>query len=473
MQAAWDQLGQVLEANRRIRAAQVARELTFVYHRVSWSRCGWPPGALCSSSAGRCSPGWSRTPTPPPRSARPRRPRRRDHGRRQRRAIGAGPPPPTVATVLADSLVARTPRPRLCAARPGRAPRSRGAAARGRPGRGRRRRVDADRRDRGPARAARAAGPDERRRSSPPRRRSGRPKASSPSTSSSRRWPGRSSRRRPSSPRRTPAPRHIPTPSAPCRQRGLRRLPARARACTPPRRRRTAPRRCGSSRRSTTTYTAFNAAIDAGAVPPRTSHGLRRRRGGDDGRPRTPTSPCRAARCGGIALPEPVARPEPPTPPRRPSRWPPAPIAARRRAAVRTAPDPLGEVMAYPVIDLPMFRPLADLSPDLFCPNVNLVAAEQHHAAGDEPPVHRVLPGRAQPRDGPRAAVAGVPDRPARQRRSGSSGTSRRCCRCPARPPSSAASGCATSPPIHTWDTASHLGDHDNRGASGRASSCS
>ena len=33
MQAAWDQLGQVLEANRRIRAAQVARELTFVYHR--------------------------------------------------------------------------------------------------------------------------------------------------------------------------------------------------------------------------------------------------------------------------------------------------------------------------------------------------------------------------------------------------------------------------------------------------------
>ena len=29
--------------------------------------------------------------------------------------------------------------------------------------------------------------------------------------------------------------------------------------------------------------------------------------------------------------------------------------------------------MAYPVIDLPMFRPLADMSPDLFCPNVNLV----------------------------------------------------------------------------------------------------
>jgi len=41
-----------------------------------------------------------------------------------------------------------------------------------------------------------------------------------------------------------------------------------------------------------------------------------------------------------------------------------------------TAPaaDDLTEVMNCPVIDLPMFRPLADKWPDLFCPNVNLVA---------------------------------------------------------------------------------------------------
>ncbi len=36
-------------------------------------------------------------------------------------------------------------------------------------------------------------------------------------------------------------------------------------------------------------------------------------------------------------------------------------------------PDTLTEVMAYPVIDLPMFRPLIDTSSDLFCPSINQV----------------------------------------------------------------------------------------------------
>jgi hypothetical protein len=36
--------------------------------------------------------------------------------------------------------------------------------------------------------------------------------------------------------------------------------------------------------------------------------------------------------------------------------------------------DPFTEVMAYPVIDAPMYKPLADLSSELFLPNVNFIA---------------------------------------------------------------------------------------------------
>jgi hypothetical protein len=45
-------------------------------------------------------------------------------------------------------------------------------------------------------------------------------------------------------------------------------------------------------------------------------------------------------------------------------------IPARLRAEV---PDDMAEVMAYPVFDIPMYRPLADLSAELFLPNLNRI----------------------------------------------------------------------------------------------------
>ena len=75
--------------------------------------------------------------------------------------------------------------------------------------------------------------------------------------------------------------------------------------------------------------------------------------------------------------------------------------------------EDFGEVMAYPRIDLPMYEPLKAISAELFLPNINLIPPEQHHAGRDQPALHRVLHGRAQPRVRARAAVARVPDRPA------------------------------------------------------------
>ena len=43
------------------------------------------------------------------------------------------------------------------------------------------------------------------------------------------------------------------------------------------------------------------------------------------------------------------------------------------------------EPMAYPVIDLPMYEPLKNLSSELFLPNINLIEHEHHHAARDQP----------------------------------------------------------------------------------------
>ena len=78
-------------------------------------------------------------------------------------------------------------------------------------------------------------------------------------------------------------------------------------------------------------------------------------------------------------------------------------IPLRGRAQIELPPWILGslvdadnEVMAYPKIDLPMYEPLKGISIELFLPNINLIAAQQHHADRDQPEIHRVLHGRAQ-----------------------------------------------------------------------------
>lgn len=74
---------------------------------------------------------------------------------------------------------------------------------------------------------------------------------------------------------------------------------------------------------------------------------------------------------GGIALPPRFQPLHPPVggdggdgPPR---------LGVRAAAAAVAPPDTLTEVMAYPVLDTPMFKPLVDLSAELFCPSVNEV----------------------------------------------------------------------------------------------------
>ena len=52
-------------------------------------------------------------------------------------------------------------------------------------------------------------------------------------------------------------------------------------------------------------------------------------------------------------------------------------------------------VMAYPVFDVPMYKPLRDLSAELFLPQHQPDPAEQHDAARAEPALHRGVPGRA------------------------------------------------------------------------------
>jgi hypothetical protein len=116
----------------------------------------------------------------------------------------------------------------------------------------------------------------------------------------------------------------------------------------------------------TEAYAAFNDAFRAGDVPPRRPVDLPAiAEATMDGLHPDLTVPRRAM--GGIALP---------------ARLLPATGGgdgggggggAPRVAAAARPPDPLDEVMAYPVIDLPMFRPLIDTSVELFCPNVNLV----------------------------------------------------------------------------------------------------
>ena len=115
--------------------------------------------------------------------------------------------------------------------------------------------------------------------------------------------------------------------------------------------------------------------------------------------------------------------------------------------------------------------------PSCSCPT-STSSRQQRHAAADQPALHRGLPGGAQPRVRARAAVARVPDRPARHARSASSGT----CAAPTTRtgrrrralPGAAPTGSAPEafkeklrdiPPIHKWPGDSALGTHDNREA--------
>ena len=101
--------------------------------------------------------------------------------------------------------------------------------------------------------------------------------------------------------------------------------------------------------------------------------------------------------------------------PRRPSRRAPWPASPSRPAWSQLERRGFVEPMAYPVIDMPMYEPLLEPLDGAVPAQHQPDRAEHHHAAGDQPALHRGLHGRPQPRVRARAAVARVPDRPARQ----------------------------------------------------------
>ena len=72
-------------------------------------------------------------------------------------------------------------------------------------------------------------------------------------------------------------------------------------------------------------------------------------------------------------------------------------------------------VMAAPRFHYPMYEPLDRYEREWLIPGLGHDPPARHgHPAGDQQRLHRGVPGRPQPRDGPRTAVAGVSDRPAR-----------------------------------------------------------
>ena len=126
--------------------------------------------------------------------------------------------------------------------------------------------------------------------------------------------------------------------------------------------------------------------------------------------------------------------------------------------------DGFVEPMAYPVIDAadvraaqePVLRAVpAEHQPD---------RAEQRHPARDQPAVHRVVHGRSQPRVRARAAVARVPDRPARLDVPAVLGRAE-LLRRPTRMPRRSGRSCATSLRCTGGRATRALGAHDNREA--------
>jgi hypothetical protein len=193
-------------------------------------------------------------------------------------------------------------------------------------------------------------------------------------------------------------------------------------------------------------YAAFNSAIEVGEVPPRTGTALDALAEATmDGLHPDVTVPRRAM--GGIRLPD---------------RFLPPPIIG----LLATAPDELGEVMAYPVIDLPMFRPLADMSAELFCPNVNLVPANsitlletnprfiESYLAGLNHEMARELLWREYPTDQRGSVFRQFWD-------------ARSVLSLPGETPDQRNERLRDITALNTWDKTSALGTHNNRGLAG------
>jgi hypothetical protein len=205
------------------------------------------------------------------------------------------------------------------------------------------------------------------------------------------------------------------------------------------------------------TYASFNSAFKAGETPPRESVDLSALAEATmEGLHPDLTVPRRAL--GGITLPDRFLPPpdEGPTGPTGPN---------LRLAAVLQQPEPLGEVMAYPVIDLPMFQPLIDMSPELFCPNVNLVPPDsitlletnprfiESYLVGLNHEMARELLWREYPTDQRGSVFRQFWDmRPVLP--------------LPGETPEQRRERLRDIPPIDTWEPASNLGEHNHRGPS-------
>ena len=433
MRAAWDQLGDVLDANKRIRAAQFAREVTFVYHRRHLEPLRQAAtGLMLTLSA----PLQSRV-VP-------------DAGTAVALGRAAGPPP-TVATVIADSVVAGTPlSPAMRrVTRPGSKLMRRLPFG---PGHGTGGGVDLGRDG--------EEGQPPGRHELLDRMNSGAVTAAPPKTAPEgvvtvdRLEEELSGPIIGAAPASDAAEGRIPNPvpELPTSSDFVISLPGEG----------VHPTGGGADSAEAVRfkqalnemYAAFNSAADAGVVPPRLSTDLGViAEATMDGVHPDLTVPRRAL--GGIALPDRFLPPEPDGGGGGPS---------RRRAV--PAPDALGEVMAYPVIDLPMFRPLADLSPELFCPNVNLVPPDsitlletnprfiESYLVGLNHEMARELLWREYPTD-QRGSVF-------RQFWDVRSVLSR-----PGETPEARRERLRDIPAIHTWDQASALGTHNNRGTAG------
>jgi hypothetical protein len=411
MKAAWDQLGEVLEANRRMRAAQFAREVTFVYHRRHLEPLRQVASGLMLALT---APLQSRV-VPDPGAA-------------VALGLAAAAPPPTVRTVLADSLIAGTPlSPAMRrVTRPGsklmrRLPFGPGGVET--PGR----HELLDRMNSGTVAAA------------PPKTTPEgvitvdrlEEELAGPVIGIAR---SATSIPNPVGDLATSADFVISLPGEGVHPTGGGVDSAEA---------------VRFKQALNEVYTAFNSAIEAGTVPPRTGTDLGAvAEATMDGLQPDVTVPRRAL--GGMVLPDRFRPSEPDGP----------------QLAILAAPDPLGEVMAYPVIDLPMFRPLADLSAELLCPNVNLVAPNsitlletnprfiESYLVGLNHEMARELLWREYPTDQRGSVFRQFWDVRSVLSLPGETTTGRR-------------ERLRDIPAIHTWDKSSDLGTHNNRGPAG------
>jgi len=437
MQAAWDQLGDVLEANRRIRAAQVAREVAFVYHTVHLGQLRQvTTGQLLTVSApvqARVLPGTHAA------------------------AGQAAARPATVATSLAESLVGTAPlSPAMRrATRPGSRlmrglPFGPGAGSGGGDLAARRA-------------AAGAAAPPPARQDLLERLNAGEVTAAPPKAAPAGVVTVDALEQVLSGPI-IEAPRlegaggdPVPNPvgALPTSADFVVSLPGEN--VHPTAGGTDSPEAVRFKQGLNDAYAVFNVAFVAGALPPRGSLDLSGLADATmDGLHPDLTVPRRAL--GGIALPDRLRPPEDGGdggPPR---------IALRAAAAV-PQPDVLGEVMAYPVIDLPMYRPLIDQSPELFCPNVNLVPPNsitlletnprfiESYLVGLNHEMARELLWREYPTDQRGSVFRQFWD-------------VRSVLPLPGETPDQRRERLRDIPPIHTWDRSSKLGKHNNRGPS-------